>query len=104
MYTFTISRQRAAADYMTLIFSNAYDEICIYITNHIYIDPTHVIFEIPIRKAPGFSWKCNTASIGENEGKAENIINLFKEYDAYAWATVRKLIFEHPKKRLTAGL
>lgn len=86
------------------IFQCAYDEICIDVKNNLYNDPAHVQFDIPIKVAPGYSWKCNAASIGENEGKAENIIRLFSEYDSFAWASVRKLIFEHPKKRATPGL
>lgn len=88
------------------IFQCAYDEICISIQNTLYSPDARSVlqFDIPVRKAPGFCWKCNVASIGENEGKAENIISLFKNNDAYAWASVRRLIFEHPKKRMTAGL
>lgn len=86
------------------IFQIAYDEICISIVNRIFTNPQHVQFFIPIREARGCCWKCNAASIGENEGKAENIIRLFMEHDAYAWASVRHLIFEHPKKSLTPGL
>lgn len=88
------------------IFQCAYNEICISLHNNLYNPDarTELQFDIPIKKAPDFSWKCNAASIGEKEGKAENIIRLFQEWDSFAWASVRKLIFEHPKKRLTPGL
>lgn len=104
IYNFTPGPGRSF--YNVDIFQCAYDEICICIENTIYRPEARTMlqFDIPIKKAPGYSWKCNVASIGENEGKAENIIKLFREYDSFAWATVRKLIFEHPKKRATPGL
>ena len=88
------------------IFQSAYDKICISLHKDLCSPDggTCFQFDIPIKKAPGFCWKCNTASIGEKEGKAENIIKLFQEWDSFAWASIRKLIFEHPKKRLTPGL
>lgn len=79
------------------IIPNSFDEVCISVQNVLYENGTIKQYVFPIKKASGFSWKCNTQSISCDSGKATDIIKLFELFPAYAKATVQKLVFDNPK-------
>lgn len=59
-----------------------------------------------LRKKTGFTIKVNTASVSNDTGKAEDLIN-FLDTDigkSFICGMVHKLIFNHPKKSKTQGL
>ena len=88
------------------IFQCAYDEICISLKNGLYYNPPIVQFWIPIKRAKGFSFKVNSASISNNTGSAADVINFLDSWigDGFKCGMVQKLIFDNEKKRKTAGL
>lgn len=93
--------------YDTDIFQCAYDEICICLHNIAYgMNGSWMQFDIPVKETPGYSIKVNKTSIGNDTGKAADLID-FLDTDtgrAFINGMVNKLIFEHPKKRTTPGL
>ena len=84
------------------LFQTAADVITVTIKNSCfpeYLAPTYY-YDIPVKKASGFCWKCNKNSISCDTGNAADIIKLFKDFSiAYACATVRVICFENEKNR-----
>lgn len=88
------------------IFQCAYDEICISLSNILYFEPSFIQFDIPVKKKEGFRFKANTASISNDTGKAADLIDFLSTWpgNEYINCIIQKVIFDHPKKRLTPGL
>ena len=101
-----VDRENGRSTYEVDIFQCAYDEICICLTNTIYFDRHSIQFDIPVKKAAGYSIKVNTASISNDTGSAADLIEFLDGWIGknFISGLVNKLIFEHPKKRLTPGL
>lgn len=95
------------ADYDVRIFLGSYDEIAVSLHNIRYINSgSSVLFTIPVRTAPGYSIKINSASVGCDNGTAEEVIKFFHEdySDVYIAKMIQHLIFDNKKKRATPGL
>lgn len=92
--------------YRVDIFQCSYDEICISLENTLYGHGHSVQFDIPIRMSIGYAIKVNKSSIGNDSGKASDLIDflLTDTGSAFVRGLVQKLVFDHPKKSKTLGL
>lgn len=92
--------EKRQATYNIDMFQSAFDVITVAITDIAFYNGTgYAYIDIPVKKAQGFSWKCNKTSVSCDTGNAADLIKLFKEFDAYAKATVRTVCFENQKNR-----
>lgn len=94
-------------DYDVRIFQGSYDEMVISLHNIRYVhSPGSVQFTIPVKKADSMSIKINSASVGCDSGKAEDLIRFLHESysDIYIAKMIQHLIFDHKKRRATPGL
>lgn len=101
------SGDKSMQDYDVRIFQGSDKEIVISLHNIRYVhNPGSVQFTIPVKKADSMSIKINSASVGCDSGKAENLIRFLHENysDIYIAKMIQHLIFDHKKRRATLGL
>lgn len=51
-------------------------------------------YSIPVKQKDGFAWKCYKKYVACTSGNAADIMDIFKEFPAYASATVCRIVFK----------